>query len=106
MFVWDNVRLHLTVGVRDFVAANAAWLTFFHLPAYAPDLNPQEGIGRWSNATSAASPQPTRRKSPGLRSADSSRSTTDPTRPDPSRPGRRLSERNWPDHGGRPTSPA
>ncbi|MER5201501.1 transposase [Streptomyces sp. NPDC002884] len=45
VLVWDNVRLHLTAGMRRFIAANAAWLTVFQLP-YAPDLNPQEGI--WS----------------------------------------------------------
>lgn len=46
VLVWDNVRLHLAVGMREFIEANAQWLTVFQLPAYAPDLNPQEGI--WS----------------------------------------------------------
>jgi transposase len=46
VLVWDNVRLHLTAGMRAFIDANAEWLTVFQLPAYAPDLNPQEGI--WS----------------------------------------------------------
>ncbi|MFD8384868.1 transposase [Streptomyces sp. NPDC059679] len=46
VLVWDNVRLHLTAGIREFIAANADWLTVFQLPTYAPDLNPQEGI--WS----------------------------------------------------------
>jgi transposase len=46
VLVWDNLRLHLTAGMREFIEANAEWLTVFHLPAYAPDLNPQEGI--WS----------------------------------------------------------
>ncbi|MFB7948561.1 transposase [Kitasatospora phosalacinea] len=46
MLVWDNVRLHLAEPLREFIAANADWLTVFQLPAYAPDLNPQEGI--WS----------------------------------------------------------
>ncbi|WP_393100168.1 transposase [Streptomyces sp. LN325] len=44
VLVWDNVRLHLTAGMREFIAANAEWLTVFQLPTYAPDLNPQEGI--------------------------------------------------------------
>jgi transposase len=44
VLVWDNVRLHLTAGMREFIAANAAWLTVFQLPACAPDLNPQEDI--------------------------------------------------------------
>ncbi|MFD8597531.1 transposase [Kitasatospora sp. NPDC059646] len=46
VLVWDNLRLHLTAGMRDFIAANAGWLTVFQLPTYAPDLNPTEGI--WS----------------------------------------------------------
>ncbi len=46
VLVWDNVRLHLTAGMREWAAANVHWLTIFQLPAYAPDLNPQEGI--WS----------------------------------------------------------
>ena len=30
--------------MREFIAANAAWLTVVQLPTYAPDLNPTEGI--------------------------------------------------------------
>ncbi|MFF3772634.1 transposase [Streptomyces sp. NPDC002232] len=44
MLVWDNVRLHLTAWMKPFIAANPEWLTVFQLPAYAPDLNPTEGI--------------------------------------------------------------
>ncbi|MFD4522650.1 transposase [Streptomyces sp. NPDC058470] len=44
VLVWDNVGLHLTAGIREFIDANAEWLTVFQLPTYAPDLNPQEGI--------------------------------------------------------------
>ncbi|WUH38805.1 transposase [Streptomyces sp. NBC_00444] len=46
VLVRDNVRLHLTAGIPEFIAANATWLTVFQLPAYAPGLNPQGGI--WS----------------------------------------------------------
>ncbi|MGX1548296.1 IS630 family transposase [Streptomyces adustus] len=46
VLVWDNVRLHLTAGMREFIEANAEWLTVFQLPTYAPDLNPQDGV--WS----------------------------------------------------------
>ncbi|MFJ5975040.1 transposase [Streptomyces sp. NPDC093060] len=46
VLVWDNVRLHLTKPLREFIEANAEWLAVFQLPTYAPDLNPQEGI--WS----------------------------------------------------------
>ena len=48
MLVRDNVRLHLTAGMRELIAGNAEWLTVFQLPTYAPDLNPQEDI--WSLA--------------------------------------------------------
>jgi transposase len=44
VLVWDNLRLHLTRSLREFIAANADWLAVFQLPTYAPDLNPQEGI--------------------------------------------------------------
>lgn len=44
VLVWDNVRLHLTAGMKEFIDANAEWLTVFQLPAYAPDLNPTERI--------------------------------------------------------------
>ncbi|MEU4969418.1 transposase [Streptomyces smyrnaeus] len=46
VLVWDNVRIHLTAPLREFIEANADWLTAFQLPTYAPDLNPQEGV--WS----------------------------------------------------------
>ncbi|GAA3794260.1 transposase [Streptomyces chiangmaiensis] len=46
MLVRDTVRLHLTARIRGFIVANAHWLTVVQLPAYATDLNPQEGI--WS----------------------------------------------------------
>jgi transposase len=46
VLVWDNARLHLTAGMKEFLDANAEWLIVFQLPTYAPDLNPQEGI--WS----------------------------------------------------------
>ncbi|MGZ3488531.1 MAG: transposase [Isosphaeraceae bacterium] len=37
--------MHLGAELRDFTGAQA-WLRVFRLPAYAPDLNPVEGI--WS----------------------------------------------------------
>jgi len=46
VLVWDNLNLHLVPPMREFINENESWLTVFHLPAYAPDLNPTEGI--WS----------------------------------------------------------
>ena len=45
MLVWDNLNVHLGPELRAFTGAQA-WLRVFRLPAYAPDLNPVEGI--WS----------------------------------------------------------
>ncbi|MFD9220223.1 hypothetical protein ACFWDI_09465 [Streptomyces sp. NPDC060064] len=36
--VWDNVRMHLTKPLREFIAANADWLTVFQLPTYIGNL--------------------------------------------------------------------
>lgn len=46
VLVWDNVRVHLTKPLREFIDANAEWLTVVQLPTCAPDLNPTEGV--WS----------------------------------------------------------
>jgi transposase len=46
VLVWDNVRMHLTKPLRQFIDANAEWLTVVQLPTDAPDLNPTEGV--WS----------------------------------------------------------
>ncbi|MFC9398688.1 transposase [Streptomyces sp. NPDC057027] len=46
VLVGDNVRPHPTAGTKEFIDANAEWLTVFQLPACVPDPNPQEGI--WS----------------------------------------------------------
>jgi transposase len=48
VLVRDNLRLHLTAGIKEFIASNTEWLTVFQLPTYAPDLDPTEGI--WSLA--------------------------------------------------------
>jgi hypothetical protein len=45
VLVWDNLNVHLGPELRAFTGAQA-WLRVFRLPAYAPDLNPVEGL--WS----------------------------------------------------------
>ncbi|MFC3982704.1 transposase [Streptosporangium jomthongense] len=45
VLVWDNDRRHLSRAMRAAIEARA-WLTVFRLPAYAPELNPAEGV--WS----------------------------------------------------------
>lgn len=47
ILVWDNLNTHKSVAMREFVTAHADWLTVVLLPAYAPELNPAEGV--WAN---------------------------------------------------------
>jgi transposase len=46
--IWcrDNLNIHLAPHLAAFAAENEDWLRVCHLPAYAPELNPAEGI--WS----------------------------------------------------------
>ncbi|QCX82768.1 hypothetical protein C9F11_46335 (plasmid) [Streptomyces sp. YIM 121038] len=46
VWVWDNLNVHLQQELFDFEAEHKDWLVFFHLPPYAPEINPQEGT--WS----------------------------------------------------------
>jgi hypothetical protein len=44
IWCWDNVNIRLAPELADFAAENNQWLRVFRLPAYAPNLNPAEGI--------------------------------------------------------------
>jgi hypothetical protein len=44
--IWDNLNTHLSTAMRE-LAATRDWLHVIQLPAYAPDLNPTEGV--WSH---------------------------------------------------------
>lgn len=46
VWIWDNLNVHSTHELTDFIAANRDWLHVVHLPSYAPELNPTEGV--WS----------------------------------------------------------
>lgn len=46
ILVWDNINHHVSAVMRAFVDAHD-WLTVVQLPAYAPELNPTEGV--WSH---------------------------------------------------------
>ncbi|MFE9976875.1 IS630 family transposase [Streptomyces hirsutus] len=43
VLVWDRLGTHVSKTMRQLVAARP-WLTVFLLPAYAPELNPVEGV--------------------------------------------------------------
>ncbi|WP_435843413.1 IS630 family transposase [Streptomyces hirsutus] len=45
VLVWDRLSTHASKAMQQLVAARS-WLTVFLLPAYAPELNPVEGV--WS----------------------------------------------------------
>jgi transposase len=48
LLVWDGLPAHRSQPIKDFLASPAAKrLTVLQLPAYAPELNPQEGIWRY-----------------------------------------------------------
>ncbi len=44
VLLWDSVQPHRAVEVRQWLARNEGWLSVERLPAYAPDLNPVEGM--------------------------------------------------------------
>jgi transposase len=46
VWCWDNLNVHLAPELAEFAEENKDWLRVCQLPAYAPDLNPAEGI--WS----------------------------------------------------------
>ncbi|WP_225992793.1 transposase [Actinomadura rudentiformis] len=43
VLIWDNLSIHHSTAMRAFIDAHADWLTVFHLPPYAPELNATEG---------------------------------------------------------------
>ncbi|MCK2213357.1 transposase [Actinomadura sp. ATCC 31491] len=46
VWCWDNLNVHLDGRLAAFAAEHADWLRLVQLPAYAPELNPAEGV--WS----------------------------------------------------------
>jgi transposase len=47
ILIWDNLNTHIGAAMRTFTGAHRDWLTVVRRPAYAPDLNPAEGV--WAN---------------------------------------------------------
>jgi transposase len=45
--IWDNLPAHTSLAMRAWLADQHTWLQAEYLPAYAPDLNPVEGL--WAN---------------------------------------------------------
>jgi transposase len=47
ILVWDNVNPHKAIIVKHFVHSNRRRLALEFLPAYAPELNPDEWVWRY-----------------------------------------------------------
>ena len=48
VLIWDRAKIHHCQAIKDFLGSGAARrLRLAPLPAYAPDLNPDEGVWRW-----------------------------------------------------------
>jgi transposase len=48
VLIWDGARIHHCKEVKQFLKSGAAArLRLIRLPAYAPELNPDEGVWRW-----------------------------------------------------------
>jgi putative transposase len=47
ILIWDNLNTHISAAMRAFTESHRDWLIVVRLPAYAPDLNPAEGV--WAN---------------------------------------------------------
>jgi DDE superfamily endonuclease len=60
--LWDGLPAHRSTAMRAWLATQRSWLVIERLPAYAPELNPVEGL--WSSlkavelATSLRRPWP------------------------------------------------
>jgi len=56
--ILDNLRVHHSAPVKDWVAEHAAEITLHHLPSYSPELNPDEWLNRSLKSKLAVLPAP------------------------------------------------
>lgn len=47
LIIWDRLNAHRTREVMQFIAAHARDYAVAYLPAYAPELNPEERANAW-----------------------------------------------------------
>jgi len=47
LLLWNGLQAHRAAIVKEWLAANRDWLAVEQLPAYAPELNPVEGLWAW-----------------------------------------------------------
>jgi transposase len=51
LLVWDRLNAHRSAVTRQFLAAQAHAVAVAYLPAYAPELNPEEQCNAWVKRT-------------------------------------------------------
>jgi len=54
VLLWDGLQAHRSAQTQAFLLANRHWLEAKRLPAYAPELNPVEGLWSWMKQTTVA----------------------------------------------------
>ena len=52
--LWDGLPAHRSRAMRAWLATQRHWLVVERLPAYAPELNPVEGLWSWLKGTQLA----------------------------------------------------
>jgi len=58
VLIWDGLPPHHSGRVKDYLDSQRQWLTVERLPAYAPELNPVEGLWSALNAKATANYSP------------------------------------------------
>jgi hypothetical protein len=82
--LWDGLPAHRSRSMRAWLHRQRSWLVVEPLPAYAPELNPVEGL--WASlkggelATSPATPSTTSLRRPTVASSASGTPTIWPSR--------------------------
>jgi len=54
VLLWDGLQAHRSAEMWAFLTAHRSWLSAERLPAYAPELNPVEGLWSWMKQTRVA----------------------------------------------------
>lgn len=54
VLLWDGLHAHRSLETRAFLESQRRWLRVHRLPAYAPELNPVEGLWAWCKGTVTA----------------------------------------------------
>ena len=52
--LWDGLPAHRSRAMQAWLTTQRRWLVVERLPAYAPELNPTEGLWAWLKGTELA----------------------------------------------------